>query len=203
MVSTCPFISKSFSPCTNPFVTVLWAPIKIGITVTFMFNSLSNLFSRSRYLSLFSFSFNCILWSAGTASSIYSFLFFVFVYYYNVCSSGRDSVICLYLKIPTKLIRFILLDRFWVVHIPFVRMVKFKFFAQLPVDHLAHPVLSRLILFRRKFAAFDFFVIDHFVFITTLSTSTVLLGLIYSCFDMIRHFDVVLRCYWKRFCFSL
>ena len=30
-------------------------------------------------------------------------------------------------------------DRFWVVHIPFVGMVKFKFLAHFPVDHLVHP----------------------------------------------------------------
>ena len=37
---------------------------------------------------------------------------------------------------------FILWDRCWVVHIPFVRMVKFKFLAHLPLDPLAHPVVS-------------------------------------------------------------
>ena len=42
MVSTCPVISKSFSPFTNPLVTVLRAPIIIGIYVTFMFISFFN-----------------------------------------------------------------------------------------------------------------------------------------------------------------
>ena len=36
-------------------------------------------------------------------------------------------------------------DRCWVVHIPFVGMVKFKFLAHFPVDHLANP-LSLLLL---------------------------------------------------------
>ena len=40
----------------------------------------------------------------------------------------------------------ILQDRCWVVHIPFVSMVKFKFLAHFPVDRLADPVVSRLIL---------------------------------------------------------
>ena len=40
-------------------------------------------------------------------------------------------------------------DRFWVVHISFVRMVKFKFLAHLPVDYLVHPVVSSLILLLR------------------------------------------------------
>ena len=39
----------------------------------------------------------------------------------------------------------IFLDGGWVVHIPFVRMVKFKFLAHFPVDHLAHPIMSSLI----------------------------------------------------------
>ena len=37
MVSTHPLISKSYSPCTNPLVTVLRALITIDIIVTFMF----------------------------------------------------------------------------------------------------------------------------------------------------------------------
>ena len=36
----------------------------------------------------------------------------------------------------------ILLDRFWVVHIPFVRMVRLQFLAQFPVDHRSHPIVS-------------------------------------------------------------
>ena len=37
--------------------------------------------------------------------------------------------------------------RCWVLHIPFVRMVKFQFLAQFPVDDLAYSVVSSLILF--------------------------------------------------------
>ena len=60
-VSTRPFVSKSSRPCTNPLVTVSRAPITIGIMVTFMFHNFSNSLARSRYLSLFSLSFNFIL----------------------------------------------------------------------------------------------------------------------------------------------
>ena len=42
---------------------------------------------------------------------------------------------------------FIFLDLFWVVHIPFVHMVKFKLLALFPVDHLANPAVSSFILF--------------------------------------------------------
>ena len=52
-----------------------------------------------------------------------------------------------YLNTQDKFVRFILKDRYLVIHIPFVRVVKFKILAQFPVDHLAHPVLSSLILF--------------------------------------------------------
>ena len=38
MVSVCPLISKSTSPCTNPLVTVLSASITVSIIVTFMFH---------------------------------------------------------------------------------------------------------------------------------------------------------------------
>ena len=55
MVSTRPLIYKSFSPYTNPLVTVPSAPIIIGITVTFMFHSFFCSLARSSYL--FSFRF--------------------------------------------------------------------------------------------------------------------------------------------------
>ena len=67
MVSTCPLISKSSSPCTTLLVTALSTPITIGITITFMFPSFFSSLARSRYLSLFSLSFSFTLWSAGMA----------------------------------------------------------------------------------------------------------------------------------------
>ena len=39
IVSPRPVISKSSTPCTNPFVTAPRAPIMISITVTFMFHN--------------------------------------------------------------------------------------------------------------------------------------------------------------------
>ena len=81
-------------------------------------------------------------------------------------------------------------------------MVRFKFLAQFPVDHLAHPIVSSLILFLCQFAAFVYYVIDNFVSISTWPTSAVLLRLIY-CFAMVGPYGVVLCCYQNRFSFSL
>ena len=57
-------------------------------------------------------------------------------------------------------------DRCWVVHIPFVCMVKFKFLVHLPVDHLADPVVSSLIFLLCYFVAFAYDVIDGFISVT-------------------------------------
>ena len=78
MVSTRTSTSKSSRPFSNPLVTVLKAPITIGIIVTFIFHSFFNSLARSRYLSLFSHSFSFILWSAGTAKSTILQIFFFF-----------------------------------------------------------------------------------------------------------------------------
>ena len=113
IVSTRPLISKSSSPYSNHLVTVPREPITIGITATFMFNSFFNSQAWSRYLSLFSLSFNFTLWSTKTAKSTISlFLYFLSFFF------------C----------------RFWVVHIPFVRIVKFHnyhYFYTLKIFHIS------------------------------------------------------------------
>ena len=107
MVSTRQPTSKSSSPFSNPLVTVLNAPITIDIIVTCMFHSFFNSLARSRYLSFFSHSFSFILWSTGTAkSTILQVLFFA--YYYKVCSSGRDEVIRVYVKVPLEFVCYFL-----------------------------------------------------------------------------------------------
>ena len=68
MVSTRLPTSKSFSPFSNPLVTVPKAPITIGTVITLMFHSFFNSLARSRHL-FFSHSFSFILWSARTAKS--------------------------------------------------------------------------------------------------------------------------------------
>ena len=107
MVSISRLITKRTRPCTNPFVTAPSAPITIGITITFMFQSFFNSLARSRYLSLFSLSFSFILWSVGTAKSairqvlfLFYFHYFLFIYLFiylfllTIIRSGRKCPWC-------------------------------------------------------------------------------------------------------------
>ena len=77
MVSTCPLISKSSSPCINPLMSVPRGPITLGITITFIFHSLFNSLARFWYLSFFLLSFNLTLYSAGTAKSTIQLVLFL------------------------------------------------------------------------------------------------------------------------------
>ena len=78
-------------------------------------------------------------------SYFFFFFFFFCVDYYKVWSSDRDLVIRLYLKIPLEFVCLTLQDRCWVVHIPYVRKVKFQFLAQFSVDHFAHSIWTNLL----------------------------------------------------------
>ena len=57
---------------------------------------------------------------------VHNFANSLFFFVDKVWSSGRDYVICSYVKIPKEFLCFILQDRCWVVPIPFVRMVKYS-----------------------------------------------------------------------------
>ena len=146
MVSTHPFISKSSSPYTNPFVIVSSAPTTSGTTVTFVFHSC---FFLVLYQSLGTYpSFRFLLFSLCGLPERQSRLF------------GRLSVFFLlkldlvvWLRLGDPFVSqnprdcFIFLNGLWVVHIPIVCMVKYKFLAQFTVNYLSHPVVSSLILF--------------------------------------------------------
>ena len=87
MVSARSPISYSSISLTKLLEIVPSAPITIGITVTFMFNSFFRSLARSKYSFLFSFSLIFILLSAGTPKSIirqafifYFFLIFSFIF---------------------------------------------------------------------------------------------------------------------------
>ena len=137
IVSTRPPTPKSSSPFSNPLMTVPKTPITIDIIVTFMFHSFFNSLARSSYLSFFSLSFNFILWSSRpTKSTILQVLFFLCGLLKGLVFWPRlgDPFVC---QSPVRVyVRHSLGQK----HLPFVRMVKFKFLAHLQADHLAQPV---------------------------------------------------------------
>ena len=105
MISSCPLISQSSSPCSNPLGIVPNALITIGLTVTYMFLFFFSSLARSRYSSLSSLSFNVMLWSAWTAKfTIWQVFLFLLLTLTRSCRPGQYQVICLYLKIPAIMI---------------------------------------------------------------------------------------------------
>ena len=108
IVSTRPLISKSSSPFNNPLVTVPIALIVIGIIVTFMFHIffffVFQFPSKVEVLVLLFilFWFYSIVSRSSKVNNFASSLFFFFVNYYKVWSSGRDWVICLFVKVPLE-----------------------------------------------------------------------------------------------------
>ena len=76
-------------------------------------------------------------------------------------------MICLFFKIPENFVRFILRDRFRVVHLPFVRKVKFHFLVQFLGDNLPSLVESSPTLFWCTCAVFAYYVVDRFFSIIT------------------------------------
>ena len=145
MVSTRPPTSKSSRPFNNPLVTVPKAPITIGINITFMFHSFFNSLARLRYLSLFSHSFSFILWLPGIAKStiLQIFFFLLIIIMSGLLAKIRWSVFI------SKSHRSLCMSFSRTVlgcALPFVSTVKFKFLGHFPVDHLADPGVSRLIL---------------------------------------------------------
>ena len=145
IVFTRPPTSKSSRPFNNPLVTVPNAPITISTIVTFMFHSFFNSLARSRYLSFFSLSFRFILWSAGTAkSTILQILFLLLIIMRSGLLVGIRWSVCM-LKSHRSLCESFSRTGAGLC-IPFVCMVELKFPAHFPVDYLADPVVSRLIL---------------------------------------------------------
>ena len=125
MLSTCPLIPKSSSFFTKPLRIVPNTPITNGITVTFMFYRFFSLPAKSRYLSFCLILFLlCDL--LGHQNPIFSrFSFF--------CWLSQSLVIWLRFgdlfvsQIQENFVHLVLQDRFWIVHILLVHMVKFKF----------------------------------------------------------------------------
>ena len=93
MVFTCPLISKSFSPCINPLVTVLRVPV--GITVATLFYSFFQFPSKVQVLiHLFDFfSFYSVVSRSVRNTVFFYFLFFLQALVLVVWSRLGDSIV--------------------------------------------------------------------------------------------------------------
>ena len=145
MVSILPPTSKFLSPFSNPLFSVSKAPITIGIIFTFMSHSFFNSRARSKYLSFFSHSFSFILWSAETAMSKILHIFFSFLLIIirsGVLAEIRLSV-CMSKSHRSLYVSFSRIGAgLYIYHLLVWSNLSFH----IPVDHLAHPVVSCLIL---------------------------------------------------------
>ena len=147
MVSTRPPTYKSTRPFNNPLVTVPKSPITIGTIVTFMFHNFFQFPSKVEVLIfLFTFfQFYSVLSRDSKVDNFARSLFFSFLLLIIirsgpfVCQSPIGVYVCYFLGQ--------VLGCAYIPYIPFVGMVKFKFLAHFPVDHLAHPIVSSLVVF--------------------------------------------------------
>ena len=80
MVSHHPLTSKSFSPSSNPLVTLPSSSVAIGITVTYMFHIFFPFSSKVQVLLSFSLSSSFSLWSSETAKSTIRLILFCCLY---------------------------------------------------------------------------------------------------------------------------
>ena len=134
-VSTCPFISKSSCLFTNPLRIVPSAPIRIGITVTFMFHScwFFFLFSGKVQVLFFFFHFLLFLICDPPARQIPQYdrirwSIFFSIFQRILCDLWMDSGLCIYY------------------------LFKFKFLAKFLVNNLPDFVVSRFICFCANFS---------------------------------------------------
>ena len=133
MVSTRSNIFNSPRRCINPLVTVARSPISTDITFTFRFHS----FFKSRYLFFFSFSYNFATWPTRTAKATVRQLISL-LYSFNIIGLVIRPILGELFKSqnPRGFVRLIFLNKFWILLILFVHMVKFQFLAQFSVGHL-------------------------------------------------------------------
>ena len=108
MVSTRPPTSMSSSPFSNPLVTVINAPITIGIIVIFIFHSFFSSLARSRYLSFYIdlfrlFQFHSVVSRNSKVDNFTSSLFFLLIIIrsglqaeirWSVCMSKSHRSLC-------------------------------------------------------------------------------------------------------------
>ena len=186
MFSTCPLISRSSSPYTNPLVIVLRVRITIGITVTFMFPSTFNFLARSRYfLLIFNFLVSRDSKVHNSANSLFFFLLIIIrsghlaEISWSVCISKPHCSLC---------VSFFRTDSGLCIYHLFV-------WSNLNFLHssLWNTLPTQWCLVLYSFCANLLHLLIVWLIVSSLSPiSAVLLHLIYSCFDMIGPYGVVL-----------
>ena len=96
--------------------------------------------------------------------------------------------------------RLIFQNGFWVVHISFFCMVKFKLLSQFPVDYLLYPIMSSLILFGADLLH------SRIMRLIVSSLSSHNLHQLFCCILSIllshRPYSIALCCFQQRFSFS-
>ena len=141
MVSTCPLISKYFSPFSSLLGIVSSSPTIIGIIVCFMFPSLLSFSCKDQIF--------IPLWGLpGQENTLFGRnSFFFWLSQCLVVWLRLDDA--LVFQNPREFCASHFLRRFLGCAYIIVRRVKFKLLAHFPVDDLAHSVLLCLILFLR------------------------------------------------------
>ena len=144
MVSARSPVFKSSNSLITPLKTVPSTTIIIGITVTFY--SVFSFLVRVQVLipHMVFFNFHSVVWQVGKVHNSAGSLFLIItgsgrraVIRWSVCISKSQRKLCV--SFPPERIR--------VMHILLVHLVKFKLFAQFPIDYLSQLVMSSLILF--------------------------------------------------------
>ena len=143
---------------------------------------------------LFLFWFSCIFsLSTETAKSIYGNCFLLIITRLGLLA-GIWWSLCI-LKSQRILMRLILWNGFWFVHIPFGSMVEFQSLAQFPVNHPSSPVVPSFVLLLWDFSVFANYVTNHFVFVSILPTFTIILYIVDFRLNIIGPYGVVLASY--------
>ena len=108
MVSIRPLIFNSPSPFTKPLGIIPSASITTGITFIFMSHSFLVFWQGLSTYNSFRFLSFSLCGLLGWQNSLFGSFFFCFFDCRYVWWSGRDKVICLYIKVSEKFVRFIL-----------------------------------------------------------------------------------------------
>ena len=146
-VSTHPPTSKSSRPFNNPLVIMPKAPITIGTIVAFMFYSFFNSLARSRYLSLFLhyFQIYSVVCRDSKGDNFANSLFFLLIIIRSGLLAGVSWSVCMLKSHRSLCASFSMIGAvLCIYHLLVWSNINFLHISK--VNHLADPVVSRLIL---------------------------------------------------------